>query len=106
MGFLSHREYIVDVLEDTGMIGCKSTSSPMISNLKLMANFGELVKDLSMYRSSHLLNQYQIYDLWLGELINLCTNPMDSFGCTVSHFAIVFPWICVNLYNRSSVGGL
>jgi len=57
--FLNIKSILWISFEDTGMIGCKPTSSPMISNLKLMVNVGELVKDSYMYRSSHLLSQYQ-----------------------------------------------
>ncbi|XP_028119403.1 uncharacterized mitochondrial protein AtMg00810-like isoform X1 [Camellia sinensis] len=47
---LSQRKYTLDLLRDTGMIGCKPASTPMDPNLKLSAESGELFSDPSRYQ--------------------------------------------------------
>ena len=39
---LSQRKYTLDLLKDTGMLGCKPASTPMDPNIKLTSEFGEL----------------------------------------------------------------
>ena len=43
---LSQRKYSFDLLQETGMLGCRPASSPMDPNLKLTAELGELLPDL------------------------------------------------------------
>ena len=47
---LSQRKYTLDLLEDTGMLGCRPASTPMDPNLKLSAESGELLSDSSVYQ--------------------------------------------------------
>uniref|UniRef100_A0A2C9VCM9 Uncharacterized protein n=1 Tax=Manihot esculenta TaxID=3983 RepID=A0A2C9VCM9_MANES len=41
--FISQRKYILDLLEETGMMGCKPAESPIESNHKLEAGTGRLI---------------------------------------------------------------
>ncbi|XP_052181063.1 uncharacterized mitochondrial protein AtMg00810-like [Diospyros lotus] len=48
--FLSQRHYTLQILEDTGFLGCKPVHLPMVHNLKLSMHDGELLEDPSIYR--------------------------------------------------------
>ncbi len=47
---LSQRKYVLDLLEETGLLGAKSVDSPMEPNVKLDAEKGEYLGDPSRYR--------------------------------------------------------
>ncbi|GFZ00775.1 hypothetical protein Acr_14g0004100 [Actinidia rufa] len=47
---LSQRKYSLDLLQDTGMLGCRPASTPMVPNLKISAESGELLPDPSIYQ--------------------------------------------------------
>ncbi|GFY92444.1 hypothetical protein Acr_08g0008400 [Actinidia rufa] len=47
---LSQRKYSLDLLQDTGMLGCRPTSTPMVSNLKILTELGQLLPDPSIYQ--------------------------------------------------------
>ncbi|GFS37808.1 hypothetical protein Acr_00g0054060 [Actinidia rufa] len=47
---LSQRKYSLDLLQDTGMLGCRPASTPMVPNLKISAESGELLLDPSIYQ--------------------------------------------------------
>jgi hypothetical protein len=47
---LSQRKYTLDLLQDTGMLGCQPASTPMDPNLKLSIESGELLSNPSMYQ--------------------------------------------------------
>uniref|UniRef100_A0A2N9HFH1 Reverse transcriptase Ty1/copia-type domain-containing protein n=1 Tax=Fagus sylvatica TaxID=28930 RepID=A0A2N9HFH1_FAGSY len=47
---LSQRKYTLDLLQDTGMLGCRLASTPMDPNLKLSVESGELLSNPSMYQ--------------------------------------------------------
>ncbi|GFZ15830.1 hypothetical protein Acr_25g0002390 [Actinidia rufa] len=47
---LSQRKYSLDLLQDTGMLGCTPASTPMVPNLKISAESGELLPDPSVYQ--------------------------------------------------------
>ncbi|XP_061347819.1 uncharacterized mitochondrial protein AtMg00810-like [Gastrolobium bilobum] len=48
--FISQRKYILDILQDTGLSGCKPQNTPMESNLKLSKHDGDLLEDPTSYR--------------------------------------------------------
>ncbi|GFS42742.1 hypothetical protein Acr_00g0081390 [Actinidia rufa] len=86
---LSQRKYSLDLLQDTGMLGCRSASTPMVPNLKISAESGELLPDSS------------IYQRLVGRLIYLTnTRPDLTFAVSiVSQFyalaAYLSPRCCV-----------
>ncbi|GJW99595.1 putative RNA-directed DNA polymerase [Tanacetum coccineum] len=47
---LSQRKYTLDILEDSGMLGCKPSSFPMEQNLKLKVDGEDVCVDANMYR--------------------------------------------------------
>ena len=47
---LSQRKYTLDLFQDTSMLGCRPTSTPMDPNLKLSVESGELLSNPSMYQ--------------------------------------------------------
>uniref|UniRef100_A0A2N9IAH8 Integrase catalytic domain-containing protein n=1 Tax=Fagus sylvatica TaxID=28930 RepID=A0A2N9IAH8_FAGSY len=47
---LSQRKYTLDLLQETGMLGCRPASTPMDPNLKLSVESGELISNPSMYQ--------------------------------------------------------
>ena len=48
--YISQRKYVLDMLEETGMLGCKHVDTPMDPNVKLLPNQGELFSDVRRYR--------------------------------------------------------
>ncbi len=47
---LSQRKYVLDLLQDTGMMGCKPASTPMDPNMKLSTDSGELLPNPGEYQ--------------------------------------------------------
>ena len=47
---MSQRKYVLDILEETGMLDCKPVDIPMDPNVKLVPGQGELLQDLGRYR--------------------------------------------------------
>ncbi|GFY97530.1 hypothetical protein Acr_12g0000710 [Actinidia rufa] len=47
---LSQRKYVLDLLQDTGMMGCRPASSPMDPNFKLSLESGDLLPDATRYQ--------------------------------------------------------
>ena len=47
---LSQRHYTLQLLEDTGYLACKPTAMPMDPKLRLTANEGDLLPDITHYR--------------------------------------------------------
>ena len=47
---LSQRKYVLDVLEETGLLGSKSVETPMDPNVKLYEDQGELLSNPERYR--------------------------------------------------------
>ncbi|XP_068651565.1 uncharacterized mitochondrial protein AtMg00810-like [Aristolochia californica] len=65
--------YFLDLLEETGMMGCRPANTPMDSNKKLCAGTGEDVD----------IGKYQIL---VVRLICLCvTRPDISYAVTMNH---------------------
>jgi hypothetical protein len=48
--WLLQRQYALNKLSEYGMTGCKPISIPLEQNVKLSANEGDLVEDITMYR--------------------------------------------------------
>jgi hypothetical protein len=48
--FLSQRKYVLELLKETGMIGCKPVLTPMDSKNKLNIEDGESLGDISQYQ--------------------------------------------------------
>jgi len=48
--FLSQRHYILFILSNCGMMGCKPSSIPMMPNNKLHISFGDHLPDPDIYR--------------------------------------------------------
>jgi hypothetical protein len=68
---LSQRKYVLDLLSDTGMLGCRAASTPIDQNHKLCANAGD-----TMDRKS--------YQKLAGRLLYLChTRPDISYAASV-----------------------
>ena len=69
---LSQRKYTLDLLQDTGMMGCRPASTPMDPNHKLSIESGELLPDASVYQRL------------VGRLIYLTnTRPDITFAVSV-----------------------
>ena len=47
---LSQRKYVLDILEETGMLDCKPVDTPMDQNVKLIPGQEEPLGDLGRYR--------------------------------------------------------
>ena len=47
---LHQRKYILDLLNDVGIMGARSTTTPLPKGLKLLAAFGSVLLDLAQYR--------------------------------------------------------
>jgi hypothetical protein len=47
---LSQRKYVLDILEDTGLLGAKPVETPMDPNVKLCVDQGELLHNPDQYR--------------------------------------------------------
>ncbi|GAV82290.1 hypothetical protein CFOL_v3_25742, partial [Cephalotus follicularis] len=48
--FMSQRKYVLDLLNETGMLGSKPLDTPMDSNQKLMVDDGDVLEDPEKYR--------------------------------------------------------
>ena len=48
--FLSQRKYALEILNDTGFLGAKPTDFPMVQNLKLDPDDGDILEDPSLFR--------------------------------------------------------
>ena len=46
----SQRKYVLDILEETGMLDCKLVDTPMDPNVKLVPKQGELQRDPGRYQ--------------------------------------------------------
>jgi hypothetical protein len=68
---LSQRKYVLDLLTETGILGCRPTSTPIDPNHKLHAKCGDLVNK-------------ERYQRLVGRLIYLChTRPDISYVVSV-----------------------
>jgi Reverse transcriptase (RNA-dependent DNA polymerase) len=70
--FLSQRKYVLDLLQETGKLGCKPVDTPIESNIKLGSNDGEALTDISQFQRL------------VGKLIYLTvTRPDITFAVNV-----------------------
>ena len=46
---MSQRKYVLDILEEIGMLDCKTVDAPMDLNVKLVPGQGEPLRDLGRY---------------------------------------------------------
>ena len=68
---LSQRKYVLDLLSETGMLGCRAASTPIEQNHQLCAQSGDPIDRES-------------YQRLVGRLIYLChTRPDISYGVSV-----------------------
>ena len=47
---MSQKKYVLDILEETGMLDCKPVDTPMDLNVKLVPGQGKPLRDLGRYR--------------------------------------------------------
>ena len=47
---ICQRKYVLDLLDETGLLGCKPSSIPMDPSQKLNMECGELIQDVELYR--------------------------------------------------------
>ena len=47
---MSQRKYVLDILEEIGMLDCKPVDTPMDPNVKLVSGHGEPLRDPGRYR--------------------------------------------------------
>lgn len=69
---LSQRKYVLDILEETGMLGFKPVETPMDPNVKLYEDRGELLSNPKRY--CHLVGQLNYLTI---------TRPDISFAISV-----------------------
>lgn len=83
---LSQRKYVLDLLNDTGMSGCKPLSLPMLPSLRLQAY------EERKHKEEDLLKDAQRYRNLVGRLIYLTTTRPDiSFPVQVLSQFMVTP---------------
>lgn len=56
--FLCQRKYTLDILNESGMLGCKPAPFPLEQNQKLALDQGDHFSDPAQYRAPNLLNHY------------------------------------------------
>jgi Reverse transcriptase (RNA-dependent DNA polymerase) len=54
--FISQRKYTLDLLKETGKVGCKPTSTPIDSKVKLNTEDGELLEDKLFSKACRKIN--------------------------------------------------
>jgi Reverse transcriptase (RNA-dependent DNA polymerase) len=48
--FISQRKYVLDLLQETGKLGCKPAKTPIETNIKLNIENGEPLKDINHFQ--------------------------------------------------------
>ncbi|MED6183697.1 hypothetical protein PIB30_117439 [Stylosanthes scabra] len=97
---LSQHKYYMDLLSDSGLLGAKSTTSPMDSGTKLSQDSGPLLSDPTIYR--HLIGRL-IYLTTTHPDITYATQQLSQFMAapTNSHYRAA---IRVLRYLKTSPG--
>jgi len=70
--FLNQRKYTLELLDATGLLGCKPSTTPIDPQIKLYSKESHLLEDISMYRRL------------IGQLIYL-TNTRPDICFAVNH---------------------
>jgi len=83
---ISQREYVLDLLEETGLLNSKSVETPMNPNTKLLPSQGELLSDPEKYRR-------------LVEKLNYLTVTRPDISFTVSVVSQFLNSPCVDHLN-------
>lgn len=96
--FVDQWKYVMELLQDTGMIGCRPASTPLPKNLKLIGEDGELLEDPLPFRCliGRLLNlRFTRPDLphVTQQLSQFIPRPRTSHWNTIMH---VLTYIKVN----------
>jgi len=85
---LSQRKYVLDLLEETGLLGASSNDIPMDPNKKLLKDDGELLEDLGKYCC--LVGKLKYLTITLPDITN-AINVVSQFleAPKVSHWEVV-----------------
>ena len=90
--FLSQRKYVLDLLSETGKLGAKPASTPMIPNLQLTKE-GELLEDPGRYRRLvGKLNYLTVTRPDIAYSVSVVSQYMSN--PTVNHWAAVEQILC------------
>jgi len=87
---VSQRNYVLDILEETGMSDCKPADSPMDPNVKLLPGQGEPLTDPSRYRRLvGKLNYLTITHLDISFVVSVVSqflhSPCNNHWDTTTH---------------------
>ena len=75
---LSQGEYVLDILEETGLLGSKPMETPMDPNVKLYEDQGELLSNLERYRLVGKLNYLTITRLNISFEVSVLSQFMKD----------------------------
>ena len=97
--FLSQRKYVLDLLSETGRLGVKPCSSPMVPGVHLTRE-GETFEDLERYRRLvGKLNYLTGTHPDIAHLVSIVNQYMSS--STVDHWIVVEQILC---YLKETLG--
>ena len=90
--FLSQKKYVLDLLSETGKLGVKPCSSPMVPSIYLTKE-GETFEDPKRYRRLvRKLNYFTVTFPDIVHLVNVVSQYMSS--PTIDHWATVEQILC------------
>ena len=75
---LSQRKYVLDILEEMGLLGSKPMETPMDPNVKLYEDQGELLSNLEIYRLVGKLNYLTITRLDISFVVSVLSQFMKD----------------------------
>jgi len=98
--FISQRKYVLDLLKETGKLGCKPVLTPLERNWKQNITNDDPLMDRETYQ--HLVGKLIYLSLTrlniafsmscfqheLNQLINACSHE-EAYGCSNSHLEIL-----------------